>query len=76
MQVLTPASQFQGKGSTGHTQDGLVMDVPAQTGLDLGCIGARGGEIISVSNAFSARVVVFFTVVTEYGAIVTMTGIY
>ena len=39
VQVTTPPSQFRGSGSTGP-MDGLVIDVPAQTGLDLGCIGA------------------------------------
>lgn len=72
VQVLTPPSQFRGGGSTGP-QDGLVLDVPAQTGLDLGCIGARGGETIDISNAFGARVAVFLTVVTAHGATVTMT---
>jgi len=75
VQITTPPSQFRGKGSTGP-KDGLVIDVPAQTGLNLGCIGARGGETIDISNAFSARVTVYLTVVTGYGAIVTMTGTY
>ena len=35
VQVVTPPSQFRGSGSTGPL-DGLVLDVPAQTGLDLG----------------------------------------
>lgn len=42
VQILTPPGQFRGKGSTGP-QDVLVLDVPAQTGQDLGCIGAQGG---------------------------------
>ncbi len=72
VQVMTPPSQFRGSGSTGP-QDGLVLDVPAQTGLDLGCIGAQKGEVIDISNAFGARVSVFLTVVTANGATVTMT---
>jgi hypothetical protein len=72
VQVLTPPSQFRGSGSTGP-QDGLVLDVSAQTGLDLGCIGAQGGETIDISNAFGARVSVFLTVITTHGATVTMT---
>lgn len=72
VQVLTPPSQFRGSGSTGP-QDGLVLDVSAHTGLDLGCIGAQGGEVIDISNAFGARVTVFLTVVTANGATVTMT---
>lgn len=71
VQVLTPPSQFRGSGSTGP-QDGLVMDVPAQTGLDIGGIGGRGGETFSISNAGDARVVVFLTVVTAEGATVDM----
>jgi hypothetical protein len=73
VQVLTPASQYQGGGATGHTSDGLVLDVPAQSGVDLGCIGAQGGETLVLSAAGSSRVTVFLTVVTAYGATVTMT---
>src|SRR5678816_1961516 len=40
VQITTPPSQFRGSGSTGPT-DGLVLDVPAQTGQTLGCIGAK-----------------------------------
>ena len=72
VQVLTPPSQFRGGGSTGPN-DGLVLDVPAQTGTDLGCIGGQGGESIDISNAFGARVTVFLTVLTAHGATVTMT---
>ncbi len=72
VQILTPPSQFRGSGSTGP-QDGLGLDVPAQTGQDLGCIGAQGGETIDISNAFGARVTVFLTVITAHGATVTMT---
>jgi hypothetical protein len=73
VQILTPPSQFRTSGSTGP-QDGLVLDVPAQTGLDLGCIGAQAGETIDISNAFGARVTVFLTVITSASATVTMTG--
>jgi len=72
VQIMTPPSQFRGSGSTGP-HDGLVLDVPAQTGMDLGSIGARGGETIDISNAFGARVTVFLTVVSAYGATVEMT---
>ncbi len=72
IQIMTPPSQFRGSGSTGP-QDGLVLDVPAQTGMDLGSIGARGGEIINISNAFGARVSVFLTVRTATDATVQMT---
>jgi hypothetical protein len=72
VQILTPPSQFRGVGSTGP-QDGLVLDVPAQTGMDLGCIGAQKGEVIILSSGFGARVSVFLTVVTAKGATVTMT---
>jgi hypothetical protein len=73
VQILTPPSQFRTSGSSGP-HDGLVLDVPAQTGMTLGCIGAQGGEVIDLSNAFGARVTVFLTVVTAHGATVTMTG--
>ncbi len=72
IQISTPPSQFRGSGSTGP-QDGLVLDVPAQTGQDLGCIGAQAGETIDISNAFGARVTVFLSVLTAYGTTVTMT---
>jgi hypothetical protein len=68
---LTPPSQFRTAGSTGAF-DGLVLDVPAQTGMTLGTIGAQGGETIDVSNAFGARVTVFLTMVTCAGARVNM----
>jgi hypothetical protein len=72
IQIMTPPSQFRGSGSTGP-RDGLVLDVPAQTGMDLGSIGARGGEIIDISNAVGARVTVFLTVRTATDATVQMT---
>lgn len=72
VQISTPPSQFRGSGSTGP-QDGLVLDVPAQTGKDLGCIGAQSGETVDITNAFGARVTVFLTVITADGATVTMT---
>jgi hypothetical protein len=72
VQIMTPPSQFRGSGSTGPA-DGLVLDVPAQTGRNLGCIGGRRGEKIDISNAFGARVTVFLTVVTCHGAKVKMT---
>lgn len=72
VQITTPPSQFRGSGSTGP-YDALVLDVPAQTGMDLGCIGAQQGEIIDVSNAFGARVTVYLTVMTCSGATVEIT---
>lgn len=71
VQIDTPPSQFRTSASTGP-KDGLVLDVPAQTGMNLGCIGAQGGEIIDLSNASGARVGVFFTVVSEDDAIIDM----
>ena len=71
VQILTPPSQFRGPSSTGP-EDGLVLDVPPQTGMDLGYIGARENEVVSISSAFGARVSVFLTVATEDGAIVKM----
>lgn len=75
VQIITPASQFQGRGSEGHPMDGLVLDVPGQTGMDLGCIGADAGETHSISNAFGARVTVFITVMTAPGSTVNMIGV-
>jgi hypothetical protein len=72
VQVITPASQFRGPGSTGP-YDGLVLDVPAQTGIDLGCLGGRANERIDVSDAFGARVTVYLTLKTAATATVSMT---
>lgn len=72
IQITTPPSQFRGKGSTGP-KDGLVLDVPAQTGVDLGCIGGKAGETIEITNAFGARVTVFLTVVSAEDANIRMT---
>ncbi len=72
VQFLTPPSQFRTSGSTG-SNDGLVLDVPSQTGMSLGAIGAQAGEAIDISNAFGARVAVFLTVVTCHDATVSMT---
>lgn len=72
VQIMTSPSQFRSSGSTGP-QDGLGLDVPAQTGMDLGSIGAQGGETIDISNAFGARVTVFLTVHTAAGATVNIT---
>jgi len=72
VQIITPPSQFRGSGSSGP-KDGLVLDVPAQTGKDLGSIGAQGGETIDIGNAFGARVTVYLTVITANGATVSMT---
>src|SRR5262249_27130066 len=72
VQIMTPRSQFRGGGSTGP-EDGLVLDVPKQTGRNLGCIGAKRKEVIDITNAFGARVTVFLTVVTCQSAKVTMT---
>lgn len=71
VQVITPASRFRGSGSSG-TNDGLVMDVPAQRGVDLGCIGASAGESIDLSSG-NARISIFVTVVTEHSAHVNIT---
>jgi hypothetical protein len=71
VQITTPPSQFRGSGSTGP-HDGLVLDAPAQTGKDLGCIGAQDGETIDVTTASGARVTVFLTVITANGATATI----
>jgi len=73
VQVMTPPSRFRGSGSTGP-QDGLVMDVPAQTGLDLGCIGGSAGETIGLSSG-NARISIFLTIVTERLAHVNITTV-
>jgi hypothetical protein len=72
VQVLTPPSFFRTPASTGP-HDGLVLDVPAQTGMDLGCIGAGAGETLNISNSFGARVTIFVTVLTATGAAARIT---
>ena len=72
VQILTPPSQFRTSGSTGPN-DGLVLDVPSQTGMTLGAIGAQANETIDISNAFGARVTIFLTLVTCHDATVNMT---
>lgn len=72
--ITTPPSQFRGGGSTGPI-DGLLLDVPAQTGKDLGCIGGRAGETIDITNAFGARVTVFVTLITAQGATANMSKV-
>jgi hypothetical protein len=49
VEFLTPPSQFRGSGSTGPA-DGLVLNVPPQTGMSLGAIGAQAGETIDISS--------------------------
>ena len=71
VQIITPASQFRGPGSTGP-KDGLVLDVPAQTGMDLGCLGGKANERFDISDAFGARVTIFVTLQTKPGALVSM----
>jgi len=71
IQVSTPPSQFRTPASNGP-QDGLVMDVPPQTGLNLGLIGGKATESISISNAFGARVTVFLTIVTSNGGTISV----
>jgi hypothetical protein len=47
IQITTLPSQFRGVGSTGR-DDGLVLDVPPQTGMGLGFIGARVGPLLQL----------------------------
>jgi hypothetical protein len=70
--LITPPSQFRGASSSGPF-DGLVMDVPAQTGASFSPIGGRGGEVFQISSAGGGQIVVFLTVVTLLGATVSMT---
>jgi hypothetical protein len=72
VEFLTPPSQFRGSGSTGPA-DRIVLNVPPQTGMSLGAIGAQAGETIDISKAFPAPVTVFLTVVTCHDATVSMT---
>lgn len=71
VQISTGPSQFRGSGSTGPS-DALGLDVGAQSGVALGCIGASGGEAIELTNSHGARVTVFLTVVTTRHATVEM----
>jgi len=72
VEFSTPPSQFRGSGST-EPADRIVLNVPSQTGMNLGAIGARAGETIDISKAFPAPVTVFLTVVTCHDATVSMT---
>jgi hypothetical protein len=72
IQILTPPSQFRGVGSTG-SHDGLVLNVGGQTGVNLGCVGAQGGEVIDITSSAGSRVSVFLSVETAAGATVKMT---
>ena len=77
VEFLTPPSQFRGSGSAGPT-DRIILNVPSQTGVSLGAIGAQADETIDISNAdigntFKAPVTVFLTVVTCHDATVSMT---
>ena len=72
VQISTSPSQFRGSDATGP-KDVLVLDVPAQTGMDVGTIGARGGETIDITNAFGARVTILLTVHSAADATVNMT---
>jgi hypothetical protein len=71
VQVSTPPSQFRSVGSTGP-RDSLAMDVPPQTGLDLGCIGGRANETIDIVRGLEARIRLFITVQSKENSIVTM----
>ncbi len=70
VQITTPPSQFRGAGSTGPI-DGLVLEVPAQRGMDLGTLGGRAGETFEFSSG-NARITIFVTLVTSPAAHVTM----
>jgi hypothetical protein len=72
IQLITPPSQFRGASSTGPI-DGLVLDLPAETGLSFSCIGGRSGEVFQLSSAGGGEIGVFLTVVTRHGATVSMT---
>ena len=71
VEVDTPPSQFRTPASSGP-RDGLAMDVPAQTGMNLGCIGGKAGETIDIQGA-NNRITIFVTVVTCEGAKVNIT---
>lgn len=73
VQILTPPSQFRGRNAGGGDTEGLVLEVPPQTGIDLGCIGGQGSEVLEFSNSGGGRVTVFLTVVTAPSATVRMT---
>jgi hypothetical protein len=70
VEVATPPSHFREPGITG-SHDVLVLDVPAMTGMTLGCIGAKAGETIDVQG--SRDVVVYLTVVSCKTAKITVT---
>jgi hypothetical protein len=70
LHVLTPYSQFH-LGAR-DPQDELVFDLPAETGMNLGAIGIKGGEVLELSQAYGSRVTVFVTVQTAGFASVDM----
>jgi hypothetical protein len=72
VQVTTPASPFRGPGSSGPN-DALVLDVPAQTGMDLGCLAGKANETMDISDAMDARVTIFVSVESAPNATITMT---
>ena len=70
VEVATPPSQYRSPLAMG-SKDVLFLDVPAMTGMTLGCIGAKAGETIDFQGG--AAVAVFLTVVTCRTAKVTVT---
>lgn len=69
VQVITPTSEFHGAS---EPEEGMVLDLPGQTGMDLGLIGAKAGETITFTQAYGSRVALYVTVVTSGFATVTM----
>ena len=69
VEVATPPSQYRSPLAMG-SKDVLFLDVPAMTGMTLGCIGAKAGETIDFQGG--AAVAVFLTVVTCRNAKVTV----
>jgi hypothetical protein len=74
VEIHTPQSQFRGTGIIGQSDALSFIKFPPLKSKNLGCIGAQGGETITIIGKPSGEFVSFLTVVTKTGAMVTMEG--
>lgn len=70
LNVETSYSQFH--LGTLDPEDAMVLDLPSETGMDLGTIGIKANEVLELSQAYGSRVTVFVTVQTAGFATVEM----
>lgn len=75
IRIFTPPSQFTDNEYSELPQrmkhDDITFPIPAKTGQNLGCIGARGGETIEIESSEAVQGM-FLTAVSEKGAKVEM----